>query len=156
MNKYIMIFTAIVILHLNGFSQMFDATIDGGLPGTEKDVVSHFEKKGYFVVKDVAYPKYLVFMIGTLKSDEQDGKRHSVLLHLTKEEDTDFVKSIAVYFTPDSKSAFEQHKKRFAEKCGEPTTVYNKRSVWLLNDYKYTIGVDENGVYHEVKLNKTL
>jgi hypothetical protein len=62
------------------------------------------------------------------------------------------VQSIAVYFAPDNKIEFEDHKKRFIEKFGEPGSNYNNKAVWQLPFYKYTIGQDDMGVYHELKV----
>jgi hypothetical protein len=154
--KKICILTAIIILHLNSFSQLFDATIDGAIPGTEKEVVAHFQKKGYSIYTDTKYPKEFVFMIGWLKPDEHDSKRYSSMVHLTKEDSSDFVQSIAVYFAPSNKIEFEDHKRRFIEKFGAPASSYKNKAVWQLHFYKYTIGEDEMGVYHELKVNKTL
>ena len=154
--KKLLSISAIIILHLNSFSQFFDASIDGALPGSEKDIVAHFEKKGYNVVKDVAYPKELVFMMGMLRLDGGQGKNYPVLLHLTKEDASDFVKSIAVYFTPAFVPEFEQHKQKFQDKFGLPVSNDSKKSVWQLRDYQYTIGLDNDGMFHEVKYNKIL
>ena len=146
----------IIILHLNTFAQLFDGTIGGAIPGTEKEVVAHFQKKGYSIYTDTKYPNQFVFMIGWLKPDEQGSKSYSSMVHLTKEDSSDFVQSIAVYFTPSNKIEFEDHKKRFIEQFGQPASNYSKRAVWQLHFYKYTIGEDEMGVYHELKVNKTL
>ena len=154
--KKLLSISAIIILHLNSFSQFFDASIDGALPGSEKDIVAHFEKKGYNVVKDVTYPKKLVFMMGMLRLDGGQGKNYPVLIHLTKEDASDFVKSIAVYFAPEFVSEFDQHKQKIQDKFGLPISNDNKKAVWQIGDYKYIIGLDKDGMFHEVNYNKTL
>jgi hypothetical protein len=82
----------IIVLHLNSFSQLFDATIGGAIPGTEKEVVDHFQKRGFSIVSDTKYPKKFIFMMGWINPDEKDSKRYSSLVHLTKEDSSDFVK----------------------------------------------------------------
>jgi hypothetical protein len=156
MKQLIIVLIAVIIFHLNGFSQLFDATIDGGTPRLGKELVAHYEKKGYNVVKDVAYPNELIFMMGMLRLDGGQGKNYPVLLHLTKGDSTDFVHSIAAYFTPDFVAEFEQHKQKFQDKFGLPISNDNKKAVWQLRDYKYTIGLDNDGMFHEVKINKPL
>jgi hypothetical protein len=150
------ILITIIILHLNTFSQLFDATIDGAIPGTEKEVVDHFQKKGYTIYTDTKYSNEFVFLTGWLKPDERDSTSYSSMIHLTKEENTDFVQSIAIYFAPSNKIEYEDHKRKFIEKFGAPASNYRKRAVWQLHFYKYTIGEDDMGVYHELKVNKTL
>ena len=154
--KKVCILTAIIILHLNTFAQLFDATIDGAIPGTEKEVVAHFQKKGYTIYTDTKYSNQFVFMIGWLKPDEHESKKYSSMVQLTKEDSSDFVQSIAVYFAPSNNIEFEDHKKRFIEKFGAPASSYKNKAVWQLHFYKYTIGEDEMGVYHELKVNKTM
>ena len=81
--KKVSILIAIIILHLNTFSQLYDATTDGAIPGTKKEGVAHFQKKRYAIYTDTKYPKEFVFMIGWLKPDENDFKRYSSMVHLT-------------------------------------------------------------------------
>lgn len=147
---------AVIFLHLNTFSQFFDATIDGCLPGLEKDVVAHFQKKRYLFYNGEKYSDDIITMVGTIKPFEAQKKRCDVLLQLEKEENTDFVHSLRIYFLSDTPKDYAAHIKRFIEKFGEPASTYNKRSVWQIHFYMYTIGFDDADVYHEIKVNKTL
>lgn len=155
MKKLIILFSAIIILHINGFSQLFDATIDGALPSTENELVGYFEKKGYSVVKDISYPKEMVFMMGVLRTDSELGNKYPVLLHLSKDENSNHVKSITVYFPPDTHLEFQQHKNRFQEKYGTPILDNKNKAEWKLADHTYIIGVEDRSVYHEIRENHT-
>jgi hypothetical protein len=152
MKKSIIALSAIIIFHLNSFSQLFDATIDGAIPGAEKEILAHFEKKGYAVVKDISYPKELVFMMGILKPDGIEGKKYPVLLHMTKGQSSDQIQSIVVYFPLDTRKEFDQHVKRFQEKFGASAISNHEKAEWHLANYNYVIGVEDRSVYHEVRV----
>lgn len=155
MKKILIIITAILLLNTS-YGQLFDATIDGAIPGIDKEVVAHYQKKGYSVSKDVSHSDYLIFMTGNIKLFDTDKVKQPVLIQLTKEDSSDFVKSIEIQFNSETEKDIELHKKIFTDNFGKPSSVYNKRTVWQLHYYKYTIGINEHGVYHELKVNKVL
>jgi alpha-amylase/alpha-mannosidase (GH57 family) len=154
--KKAIILVVVICLHLSTIAQLFDATIDGCLPGIEKDVVSHFQKKRYLIHKDTKHSDDLLFMFGEIKPFEDQKNRCDVLLQLEKEENSDFVHTIKLYFMSKTQKDYEAHKKRFIERFGEPASIYNKRAVWQIHFYKYTIGLGDDDIYHEIKLNKII
>ncbi|MFN9711268.1 MAG: hypothetical protein ACK55K_07675 [Bacteroidota bacterium] len=155
MKKLLIIIASFLLLDTS-YAQLFDATIDGAIPGIDKDVVAHYQKKGYSVAKYVAHSDDLIFMTGNIKLFDTDKQKRPVLIQLKKEDASNFVKSIEIQFMSDSEKDFELHKKIFSERFGKPSSVYNKRAVWQLHYYKYTIGFNEDGIYHELKVNKAL
>jgi hypothetical protein len=153
--KTTLIITAAIILHLNTFAQLFDGTLDGARPGRATDVVAHYEKKGYNVVKDVKYPPDQIFLLGFIKPDPSDDKRCSVLLHLSKDEKTDSIYYLSANFLPQLAMDFDDHIKKFTKKFGTPKISENKKSAWQLGEYSYVIKVDGEGVLmHELRLEK--
>lgn len=153
--KKLILLMSLMVITFSSYSQLFDGTIDGSIPGPEDLVVEHFIKKGYTIQEHPDCPPDIKFLLGNVEFKK---KKELVLIYLLKEQDTDFVRYITLYFPKEEKlkDAFEEHKKMFTKKFGKPTKQYVTKSKWVMGIYTYTIGVEEESVYHKIELNYSL
>lgn len=152
MKRIFTIAVVLMIVSTAAFSQLFDGTIDGAIPGKTKDVSAHFIKKGYKFVNCIGCDTSLVFLDGKLS---YYSKKTDVIVCMTKESN-DFVSSISITFPNNDKVVLQyaSHRKMFATLYGKPTLEHSKKSEWVFSMYTYIIGWEGYNIYHELKLNK--
>ena len=156
MKNYILL--GIIILFHNGiYAQLYDGTIEGAMPGKLKDVVAHFEKKGYRKLRCPECSTNILFMEGQIK--KRGNVQDTVTIYMVKDDlDSTNIKSVSLYYQNNYDNLSEQfksHKKIFYNSFGRPSQEEMTKSKWIFLNYTYTIGYVGDHVYHEVDLNKS-
>ena len=153
--KRLLLAVVLMVVSTAAFCQMFDGTIDGAIPGTMNDVSSHFIKKGYKFVNCPQCSDNIVFMEGKLALNQPKGEKVDVLIYIQKDDDG-FVYAISLYYPKEEQLALQYkiHRDVFANSFGRPSKSYVTKSKWEFGTYVYTIGVEEQLVYHTLKINR--
>jgi hypothetical protein len=144
----------LMVVSTAAFCQMFDGTIDGAIPGTMEDVSAHFIKKGYKFINCPTCTPDVVFMEGGLVLNHPKNKKADVLVYMEKKDN--FVNSISLYYPSEHKFQWQYdiHKRIFINSFGNPTIENKTQCKWVFLMYTYTIGAENNRIYHKLEINK--
>jgi hypothetical protein len=152
MKRIFTIAVVLMVVSTAAFSQLFDGTIDGAVPGKTSDVSAHFIKKGYKSINCTGCDTNLLFFDGKLS---YYSRKTNVIICMVKE-NSEFTSFIGATF-PNSNRVllqYAEHRKMFIRSFGKPTDELPKSSKWVFATYTYTIGWEGNHIYHEIKLKK--
>ncbi|MFN9711269.1 MAG: hypothetical protein ACK55K_07680 [Bacteroidota bacterium] len=155
--RYYILLVVIILFHNCIYAQLYDGTIDGAMPGKLKDVVAHFEKKGYRKLRCPECSTSILFMEGQI--NKRENLQDTVTIYMVKDNlDSTNIKSVSLYYQNEYDTLinqFKTHKKIFFNSFGRPSQEEKTQSRWIFLNYTYTIGYEGYNLYHKVEVNKS-
>jgi len=149
--KKVLLLAVLILFRIAVNAQLFTGLIDGAGLGSANEVLNHFINKGYKITKSEEHPNSkAIFMLGRLESENVD-----VLIHMKRiKNDTAQIGYITIYLPPsaDYKKIYSNHKKRFIKNFDRPVQSYRDKCHWESgNKIRYTIGYEDQHVYHNIE-----
>ncbi|MFN5334919.1 MAG: hypothetical protein ACK5BV_07010 [Bacteroidota bacterium] len=139
-------------------AQLFDGTIFGALPGRQKDLIEYYEKKGFRAVNALGNSNETVVMEGVINGTGTSYNNMDYLIRIQKDStDPDYVKSISLFYPKNADSVISQMKhyqKAFINSFGLPSQELTDFYRWIFLHYIYTIGHEDQRVYHRLEINE--
>ena len=139
-------------------AQLFDGTIFGALPGRQIDLIEYYEKKGFRTVHAAGNSKETVIMEGVINGTGTSYNNMDYLIRIQKDStDPDYVKSISLFYPKNADSVISQMKhyqKAFINSFGLPSQELTDFYRWIFLHYIYTIGHEDQRVYHRLEINE--
>ena len=139
-------------------AQLFDGTIFGALPGRQKDLIEYYEKKGFRTVHAAGNSNETVVMEGVINGTGTSYNNMDYLIRIQKDStDPDYVKSISLFYPKNADSVISQMKhyqKAFINSFGLPSQELTDFYRWIFLHYIYTIGHEDQRVYHRLEINE--